>query len=220
MQKLLTWSSPAYPVGGYTYSHGLETAVDHRLVRTADDLIAFADAVLRRGGGWVDAVLLAQAYRAANHADALDRSADLAAAFRATAETALESNQQGQAFLRVTKAAWPHPLIADFAARRGERPLSYATAFGLVSSAHGVPIEAALGAFLHATVANLVSAGVRLVPLGQTDGQRAIAALVPAILDVAKTALAADPDDLGTAAPALELLSMHHETLHTRLFRS
>lgn len=220
LHRLLAWTSPSYPVGSFTYSHGLETAVEDGRVRTAVDVAAYIEAVLARGGGWVDAVLFVHAWRAAGDEAAFDEMSELAAAFRGSSETALEARQQGASFLTVTRKAWPHPALDAFAARNGDWPVAHSAVMALACAAHGVPLEPALHAMLHSTAANLVSAGVRLVPLGQTDGQLALAALAPVIEDVAKRALLTSLDDLGTAAPELELASIAHETLYTRLFRS
>jgi urease accessory protein len=221
LHRLLAWLSPAYPVGGFSYSHGLEAAVEEDSVRDRGGLVRYVTAVLRAGAGRVDGALLVAAWRAAVAEDdaALDDAAELAAAWRGTAETALESLQQGAAFAAVTEAAWPDARFAAFASRHPRR-LSAAVAFGAATGFHGVPLRPALAGWLGAFAANLVSAGVRLVPLGQTDGQVATAALFPVVEGAAETALAADLDRLGTAAPVLDLLSMRHETQYTRLFRS
>ena len=220
MFRLLAWLSPAYPVGAYSYSHGLEAAVEEGKVRDRDALVAYAAAALRRGAGAVDGALLAAAWRAAHAGDdALDEVAELAAAWRGTAETALETAAQGAAFTAVTLAAWPEPRFAALAARWPRR-LAHPVAFAAASAWQGVALRDALFGWLAAFAANLVSAGVRLVPLGQTDGQRATAALLPHVAVATEVAVAADLDALGTASPVLDLLSMRHETQYTRLFRS
>lgn len=220
LHRLLAWASPSYPVGSFTYSHGLETAVDDGRVRTAEDLVDYVGAVLERGGGWVDAVCFCQAWLAAGDEVAFDEIAELATAFRGSSETALESRQQGASFMAVTLTAWPSEALEAFALRNGDRPIAHCAAMALACAAQRIPLEPALHAWLHATAANLVSAGVRLIPLGQTDGQRALAALAVRIESIAERALATPLYDLGTAAPALELASLRHETLYTRLFRS
>jgi urease accessory protein len=220
LYRLLTWTSPSYPTGAFSYSHGLEWAVEAGAVRDVATLIDYIDAVLARGGGWVDAVLFARAYACAHEAEKFDAIAELAAAFRGSAETALESQQQGAAFLSVTRRAWPHAWLDAFAQRHGDHPIAHSIAMALACAAHRVPVEPALHAYLHATAANLVSAGVRLVPLGQTDGQIATARLAPIMARIAQAALATPLDQLGTAAPLLELCSIQHETQYTRLFRS
>lgn len=220
LHLLLAWTSPSLPIGGYTYSHGLETAVETGAVRRWGELVDYAGAVVARGGGWVDAVLIAHAMRAAHDPAAFDAIAELATAFRSSSETALESRQQGSAFLSVVRRAWPHAALDDFAARWGDHPVAHGAVFALACATHGVGEVAAIHGFLHATAANLVSAGVRLVPLGQTDGQLAMAALSTRLPAIVEAALSCPLDDLGTAAPLLELASFHHETLYTRLFRS
>ncbi|MBC2665174.1 urease accessory protein UreF [Novosphingobium flavum] len=220
LHLLLAWTSPSLPIGGFTYSHGLETAVDAGDVRRWGELVDYVEAVIARGGGWVDAVLIARAMELAHDPAAFDAVAELGAAFRASSETALESHQQGAAFLSVVRKAWPHPALDAFAERLGEHPCAHAAVFALACAAHGIAPAAAIHGFLHSTAANLISAGVRLVPLGQTDGQRAMAAIGQVIGGIAARARACPLDDLGTATPVLELYSFHHETLYTRLFRS
>ncbi|MBO1075634.1 urease accessory protein UreF [Roseomonas marmotae] len=221
LQRLLSWLSPAYPVGAYTYSHGLERAVEDGAVRDRATLVDYLRSVLEAGAGRIDAALLAAAFRAAEAGGdaALDDVADLAAAWRGTAETALETMAQGSAFLRVTTAAWPDARLAAFARRHGSS-IAHPVALGAAAAWQGVPLRAALFGFLSAFAANIVSAGVRLVPLGQTDGQVATAALLPVIEAATEAGLTADPDRLGTAAPMLDLFSLRHETQYTRLFRS
>lgn len=220
LYRLLVWASPSYPIGAFSYSHGLEWAVEEGSVRNVDTLVAYVSAVIERGGGWVDAVLFAHTYRHAHDVDKLDEISELASAFRASAETALEARQQGAAFLLVTRKAWPHAWLDAFAERQQDQPVVQAVTMALACAAHGIKLSAALNAFLHATVANLVSAGVRLVPLGQTDGQIALARLAAHVAEVAERALDAELDDLGTSAPLLEFCSLRHETQYTRLFRS
>lgn len=221
LYRLLTWLSPAYPVGAYTYSHGLEMAVEEGRVTTRATLLDFITTVLSAGAGRVDGALLVAAWRAAvaDDAAALDTVAELAAAWRGTAELALESLAQGTAFTSVTLSAWPDARLAAFAARHPRR-LAHPVAFGAAAGFHGLPLRPALAGWLAGFAANLVSAGVRLVPLGQTDGQVATATLHPVVAAAADAAEAADLATLGTAAPLLDLLSMRHETQYTRLFRS
>ena len=220
LHMLLAWNSPAYPIGGFTYSHGLETCVERGTLVTREDAVEFVEAVLRHGGGWTDAILFVHAFCAADDEALLDEVAELGAALRASRETALESHQQGRAFLDVTRRVWPHPLLDAFAERNAGQPVAHSIVAGLAAAAREIDLVPALTAYLHGLAANLVSAAVRLVPLGQTDGQLATAALAPVIDAVVDRALDVPIEDLGTAAPMLELASLHHETLYTRLFRS
>jgi urease accessory protein len=217
LYRLLAWTSPSYPTGAYSYSHGIEHAVEAGLVRGRDSLVQWIAHILRHGSGWIDAVLFARAFDADD--GTLDELADLAAAWRGTSETALESAQQGAAFLGVTRTAWPNPRLDAFAVRRSEAPVALPIAYALATAGHALR-DAALTAFLHGVAANLVSAGVRLIPLGQSDGQRAIAALAPTVAEVAGRAAGCPLDQLGSAAPVVDWTSMRHETQYTRLFRS
>lgn len=216
---LLTWMSPAYPVGGFAFSHGLEWAVEAGEVRERRDLEAYVGAALECGGGWCDLVFLSSAWRAAraHDIDALDAIAEFAAAWRGSAETALESSHQGAAFARATLAAWPSEPLDALAKRRGDE---IAFPVAVAAATAGAPLDAALLAYGQAFAANLVSAGVRLIPLGQTDGLLALAALAPVIARTAKAAEETPLDELSTSTPRIDIASMRHETQYTRLFRS
>src|SRR5262249_49675409 len=157
--------------------------------------VAYVEAALTRGCGWIDAVYFACAWRAAADPALLDEIADECAAFRASSELALESRQQGAAFLAVTRKAWPRPELEAFAAAGNAKPVAHAIAAAVACRAHSVPLAPALEAFLHGFAANLVSAAVRLVPLGQTDGQVALARLAPVITHIATAALTTDRED-------------------------
>lgn len=220
LYRLLTWLSPAYPLGAYAYSHGLEYAIERGLVRDGGGVRRYAAAVLHAGAGRVDAAIFAAAHRTAATADAaaLEAVAELAAAWRATTETALEAGAQGHAFLSVTRRAWPHPMLDAVAALSA--PPSLPVVVAVAAAAHRVSLPEALLAYLHALAANLVSAGVRLVPLGQSEGQQVLAALEADVAAARDAALTAELDEIGAAAGIVELCSMRHETQYTRLFRS
>ncbi|HUB95341.1 MAG TPA: urease accessory protein UreF [Stellaceae bacterium] len=220
--RLLTWLSPSYPVGAFSYSHGIEYAVEAGLIADRDRLITYIATVLEQGSGCVDAALLSAAWHAADRGDddRLDEVADLACAWRGTAELALEAETQGRAFLATTRAAWPHPRLDSFAARRAAGTIAMPVAVGVAAALHRLPLKLALTAFLHAFAGNLVSAGIRLIPMGQTDGQRAMAALEPAVASSVAAALATPLDEVCASAPVIDWCSMRHETQHTRLFRS
>jgi urease accessory protein len=222
LYRLLTWLSPAYPLGAFSYSHGIEYAVETGIVRDRVGLEAYVAVSLEEGAARIDASLLGAAWSAAREDNTarLDEVADLAAAWRGTAELALESEMQGRAFLATTRAAWPHPGLDAFTARRIHKGAALPVAVGLAAALHGVALPLALTGFLHAFAANLVSAGMRLIPLGQTDGQRALAALEPAVARTVAAALATPLEDAASAVPLIDVCSMRHETQYTRLFRS
>jgi len=224
LYRLLSWLSPAFPIGGFSYSHGLEYAVEAGLVRDAADLAQWIDAIICHGGGRIDAFILCQTWRAVidNDIDAFSWAVERGATMRGTTEMALESSAQGQAFLSTVRAAWPDPALDGWCRQLDTmaRGPAYPVAVGLASAIAGIPLPATVPGFLHATAANLVSAGVRLIPLGQTDGQRVIAGLEQVIHRAATTALESTREAIGSAASMIEWTSARHETQHTRLFRS
>jgi urease accessory protein len=145
--------------------------------------------------------------------------AELAGAFTPSRERQLETTAQGRAFADIVRAAWSCETL-DRLSDVWTGPLAYPVAVGAVAAGHGVPLDLTLRAFLHALTANWISAGVRLIPLGQTESQRVLAALEDVVASVAARALGASLDDLGSATFRADLASMHHETQYTRLFRS
>jgi urease accessory protein len=222
LAKMLAWLSPSFPVGAYAYSHGLEWAIADGTVADASSLTAWIAGVLRHGAGRNDAIVFVHAWRAADTGDfdGLREIAELAAAFQASRERHLESTAQGRAFLTAVAAAWPAPRLAGLAQAVDGLPLPYPVAVAIAAAAHAIPAETMLPAMLHAFVANLASAGVRAIPIGQTEGQRVVAALAPLAAGVAAGAAAAPLDDLGGMALRSDIASMKHETQYTRLFRS
>ena len=197
--------SPAFPVGAFAWSHGLETAVQEGAVRDAETLRDWLDTVLTHGAGWSDAVLCALAMQGEH-----DVLSELALALSPSAERRAETLEQGRAFAATVRSVWGVDVP--------DAP--YPVAVGAAVAALDLPRTDALRLYLMAFVANLTSAGVRLVPLGQTDGQRVLTALAPLCAAQAEAALAATREDLGGFAPVLDAQSMRHETLYSRIFRS
>ncbi|WP_127903311.1 urease accessory protein UreF [Solirhodobacter olei] len=202
---LAQWLSPAFPVGGYAYSHGLEWAIAEGRVKDAEGLRAWLEGVLAEGSGRTDAILLVQALTV----DPAEIS-ELARALAPSRERLLETMEQGAAFSATTNAltgadwpAMPLPVAVGAAAR----------------SLEATPEEIA-ALYLQAFAGNLVQAGVRFLPLGQTEGQKVLAALRPLILRLAAEAAGASPSDLGSGALASDLAAMQHETMDVRIFRT
>jgi len=221
LYRLMAWLSPAYPVGAFSYSSGIEWAVEAGDIKDADTLKAWLAVMLAEGGGYCDAVLFAHAHRAAERTDdkALHAVAELAAAFAPSKERHLETTAQGNAFVEAARAAWPCSAI-DRLKALWTGPVAYPVAVAAAAAGHGIALTPALAAYLQAVAANWVSAGVRLIPLGQSDGQRVLAALEPAVALTAQRALTAALDDIGSSAFRADLASARHETQYTRLFRS
>jgi urease accessory protein len=218
--RLQSWLSPSFPNGAYSYSHGLEWAAEAGHIRDRSSLVDWLEADLCYGSGRNEAIFFSEAYRCVIEGDQaqLTRVAELAAAFRGTSEFALESSQQATACLTTLRQVWPHRILDLFLEMSCQPVL--AVVLGARSASERIPVRAALPAFLHCYVANLVIAGVRLIPLGQTDGQLAISALEDAVLSASAQGNCATLDDLGSAGFMVELASIAHETQYTRLFRS
>jgi urease accessory protein len=221
LYRLMTWLSPAFPVGAFSYSSGIEWAVEAGDIVDVTTLQDWLSAMLADGPGFCDGVFLARAHRAASSADAatLRDVTELAAAFAPSRERHLETAAQGRAFIEIARAAWNCDGLERLIAAC-DGTIIYPVAVGIVSAAHAVPLAQTMHAFLHALTSNWISAGSRLIPLGQTDSQRALAALEPVVVAVGKRALGAALDDFGSATFRADLASMRHETQYTRLFRS
>jgi urease accessory protein len=212
--RLMTWLSPAFPVGAFAYSGGLEAAVREGIVTDAGKLQQWLETLLRNGPIWNDAVLLTEAWQAYEDQPRLAAAAELATALAGSAERHLEITAQGGAFLEAA-SAWPHPVLAML-----DHMTPYCVAVGAVAAANVVPLERTIAAYLHALASQFVSSGIRLSVLGQRQGVGILAALEPIILDVAACASHSTLDDLGSAAMMADLMAIKHETIHTRLFRS
>jgi len=219
-----SWLSPAFPTGAYSYSHGIEWAVEAGYIYDRESLFDWLDADLRYGSGRNEAIFFVKAWRSAmkDDCETLVEVMELAAAYRGTSEFALESSQQATACLVMFRKVWPDRLIDNLSEALSERRIAPALAvvLGVRSAREGLPVGLALPAFLQSYTANLVSAGVRLIPLGQTDGQLAVAGLEEAVLGASLEAERATIQDLGSAAFMVDLASALHETQYTRLFRS
>jgi len=214
LQRLLTWLSPAFPVGAFAWSAGLETAIAERAVHDAATTRVWIDGNLHHGGLRTDAILLAHAHRAAGDPHALGELADLCLALTPSSERHQETLAIGTAFLAAARA-WPSPLLDNLPAN-----CPYPIAVGASAAANDIAIEDAAVAFLSSAVQSQVSVAVRLVPIGQTAGLAVVAALEPHVTALAATAVAASLADIGSIAYATDIAQMRHETLGTRIFRS
>jgi urease accessory protein len=226
LYRLLAWASPAFPTGAFSYSHGLEMVAADGIVHDRASLESWIAATVSHGGGRIDADILRDSWRAATMGDdaAAAEANRRGVAYRATAELALESGQQGAAFLTAYHAAWrvddteeSSPLIGGRGQGEGH---CHAAVFGAATARAKIPLSDALTAYLQTFAANLMSAGLRLGIVGQTDGQRILAALAPVVGAAVTASLARDMADFGAAAFAVDLASMAHETQYSRLFRS
>jgi urease accessory protein len=221
LMRLMVWLSPAYPTGAFSFSSGIEWAVETGDIKDAISLERWIRVLIADGSVACDAVFFAHAWRAieAMDDDALRAVAEFAAAFVTSKERLLETTAQGNAFFSATQAAWSCPALGRLASV-WQGPLAYPIAVGVAAAGHGIALETALTAFVQGIAANLVSAGVRLIPLGQSDGLRVLALLESTIVATARRAPATSLDDVGTSAFRADIAGMRHETQYTRLFRS
>ncbi|MGV2066985.1 urease accessory protein UreF [Agrobacterium sp. 22-226-1] len=212
--RLMAWMSPAFPVGGFSYSGGLEKAVEDRRVGDAAALRDWLETLLRHGSMWNDAVFLAHAWRSAGDAAILSETADLARALAGSAERYRETVLLGDAFVAAA-GAWPHAVLDLL-----PKDVPYPIAVGAVAAGHAVPLRETIAAFLHAGASQIVSAGIRLGVAGQKDGVTILAASETIIAEMAVRAMQSTLDDLGGATIIADTAAMRHETQGTRLFRS
>ena len=214
LQKLLTWLSPAFPVGAFAWSAGLETAIVHSTVHDRQTTQAWIAGNLEHGAIRTDAILLAHAHRAATDPALLQELADLSLALTPARERIEETTITGQSFMTAAQA-WPTPILANL-----PHPCPYPITVGALAAGHDIALAATLLAWLTATVHGQVSVAVRLVPIGQSDGLAIMAALEPVIAAMAELTETAALDDIGSVAYAADIAQMAHETLTTRIFRS
>jgi urease accessory protein len=214
LQKLLTWLSPAFPVGAFAWSAGLEQAIATRTVHDRATTQAWVEGMLHHGSLRTDGILLAQAHASATDPVALAELADLCLALTPARERHDETTITGNAFVSAAKA-WPTSVLGNLPS-----PCPYPIAVGAIAAGHQIAVADALIAWLTATVHSQVSVAVRLVPIGQSDGLAIMAALEPAIASMAALCQHATLDDIGGVAYAADIAQMAHETLTTRIFRS
>ena len=218
---LFLWLSPAFPVGSFAYSHGLEWAVEAGDVVDVSSLRDWLADLAAFGAPRTDAVLFAAAHRAAEAADwrSLNEINELAIALAGSAERRLETTAQGSAFRLAARAAWDCEALARVPERAGEA-IAYPIAVAAAAAGRGMARERAAEAFAVALFANLVSAAVRLSVIGQTDGQRVLAGILRDASAMARAAAGATLEDLGASAFRSDIAAMRHETQYSRLFRS
>lgn len=206
---LSQWFSPSYPLGSFAYSHGMETAIQSGVIATAAQAEQWLGCVLEHGTGRTDAILLRAAFDCADR-DAVEALDATARAYSASAERLFETTQQGAAFARTTADVWGIEIPA----------LTHPVACGHAAGLLGLPLETTVAMYLQAFASNLVSCAVRLVPLGQTEGQAVLRRLTALCQVVAADTRAQGSDALMSSAFASDIAAMRHETLQHRIFRT
>lgn len=212
--RLMAWLSPSFPVGGFSYSHGLERAVHDGAIANRRDLAGWLETLVEVGSGWNDAVLFAESWRQGRDGGDLAEVAALAEALAGSRERHLETMLQGSAFLKAA-SAWPSPVLGRLPA-----DCPYCVAVGAVAGGHGIALGEALAAFLQAFLSNLVQASIRLGVIGQNDAVELLAGFELSVLSTSARAAATTLDDLGGCTFISDIVTMKHETQYSRLFRS
>lgn len=215
--RLLAWLSPAFPTGGYAYSHGIEWAIEAGDISDEETLFAWLSDVLRHGSGRTDAILVRHAHRAGGDIATLAGLVEMALAVQPGRERRAEAIGQGNAFAAAARA-WDTALLRTLADAAGDLP--YSIAVGAMAGISSIDEDLTAGAVLQAFAANLISAAVRLVPLGQTTGLAVLARLEPVIAALIRETSSAALDDIGGFCFRSDIASLRHENQNTRLFRS
>ena len=206
---LAQWFSPAFPVGAFAYSHGLEWAIESGAVHDPASAKTWIGQVLEHGTGWNDALLLSAAYRASDETSARDVD-DIARALAASKERLKETDLQGSAFCKV---------VSDLSGFTIDG-LIYPVAAGWAARQANLPLDLTAQMYLQSFLSNLASVAMRLVPLGQTAGQALIRDMTALCIDIAKASLKHDLNDLTSTAFLSDIAAMKHETQHSRNFRT
>ncbi|WP_100000074.1 urease accessory protein UreF [Phyllobacterium zundukense] len=211
--RLMTWLSPAFPVGAFSYSHGIERAVHDGLIHDKVSLQDWLVDLIQHGSVWNDAVLFAASWRESDSGGDVRETAELGEAMAGSKERHMETMLQGNAFLQA---------IGHWGAKDSgfADDMPYPVAVAAIAARNGVALEPAIAAFLHAVLSNLIQGAVRLVPLGQSQGVALMAELEKQILTIAARAVNSRLDDLGSAAIVSDIMAMQHETQYSRVFRS
>lgn len=206
---LAQWFSPAFPIGAFAYSHGLEWAIEAGYVHDARSLTCWVTDVLEHGSGRNDALFMAAAYRARDAA-ALLRVDAHCRAFAASAERLKETDLQGAAFCDITSAVWDIEVSS----------LTYPVAAGRAAHLCALPLPLCTRFYLQSFLTSLVTVGLRLIPLGQTRGHAIIRDLTSLCAKIAEQALHGTLEDVSSTAFVSDIAAMNHETQYARVFRT
>jgi urease accessory protein len=217
--KLLQLTNSSLPVGAYNYSEGLETLIDQGIIRESESLNNWLKQELISGAIRIETAVLLRAYQATklNNLEAINYWNNWLSASRETEELRLQSWQMGRTVLQLFAALEPQqkPLLSNC-----KSPFNYAVAWGLIAALWELDAESVSLGYLSSWVNNLITVGVKLIPLGQTQGQQIWQAVTPIITQVSPEILALEDENLFSCNWGMSLASMNHETLYSRLFRS
>ena len=202
---LQAWFSPSFPVGAFSYSHGLETAINSGFIKSSNDLVGWINHLLKEGSGWNDGVFLSAAYNNVSDANCLCLS------LAASRERHLETSEMGSAFVRAVNNVYGLEL---------KKNLTYPVAIGKAAREFKIDLRLTLQSFLQSFVNNLIHVGIRIIPIGQEAGQDCLFRLMPNIKSLSEELANSSLYDLRGGAFFADLLSMHHEYSEQRIFRT
>lgn len=206
---LAQWFSPAFPIGAFSFSHGLESLVETGEIRSAEDVESWLNSVLSYGAGRNDVILMAASFRASSQ-DEIKEIDALARALSPSKERLLETEVQGEAFIRTINEVWGSDLPA----------LCYPVAIGASARTCGMPLRETACMYLHALTSSLVSAAIRVVPLGQTEGQSIVRRLALLCDELGTGYIDESLEAIGSSSFIGDIASMTHEDQYSRMFRS
>lgn len=201
---LQSWFSPSFPIGGFSYSSGLETAIRLKHVHDKETLQDWIGFILKHGAGRNDALFVSAAFMG-------EECNDLCLALAPGRERYLETIELGAAFTRTVNSSYELNL---------PRGLAYPVAVGMAAARLDLDLRLTVQSFVQAFVTNLISVGVRSIPIGQTAGQSCLYELMPSIEGLAEEAFQSDLEDFGTASLGADLVSMRHESDEIRIYRT
>jgi len=212
---LLQLVSPSLPVGAYSYSEGIETLVTENKIKNALTLQDWLEGELNWGSIRLDTAIVLRSYSQ----NSLDYWNQWLSAVRETQELRDMSHQMGYSLLRLIASCEPvlhQRLIIELS----DSPVNFAVIFGALAGYWQIPLPDTILGYLHSWANNLVGAGLKLIPLGQTEGQKILITLQPTLLKTRQEVLTIEDEELFSCGWGLSLASMTHANLYSRLFRS
>ena len=203
-QVLFSWFSPNFPIGSFNFSHGLEAAVEMKFIHDSFTLENWISNLITDGSGKTDVILLSNAYRGKN-------INELALALCPSKERWIESIKLGKSFSKNIRDNWSYNIEDD---------LTFPVALGKAGSFFSIPLDQLLIIFLQSFASNLITFGIKHIPLGQSAGQKILINLIPVIQAQSMKYKNYDITDIGSSAFISDLASMYHENLKNRIYQT
>lgn len=220
--KLLQIAGGSFPIGGFSQSYGLETYVSDGKINTVEGVYELIETYIHNVVSRGELPLLIEAFRLKFVSDyeELEKLNRVAVAMKGTYESRQASLKSGKAMLRIGKEICSDKSLDDWYNNLSDRDIAFNVAFALIAESMNIDVEEAVRAFVFTEVNCIIQAAIKLVPLGNVEGQKLLTSLMDTMEDAAKIAFEIPPDEANAFAPALDMASIHHETLATRLYMS